>query len=95
MSALEGTVIDAKTKKSLAGVSVTATDTPLQSGTTVDTDGVGNYAFADLPPGTYTLQFEMDGYFPYTRDDIELKLNRTLRVNAELLPTSVGGEADS
>jgi len=95
MSALEGTVIDAKTRKPLAGVSVTATDTLPQSGTTVHTDAAGNYHLGTLEPGIYTLQFAMDGYDPYTRDGIELQMNRTIRVNGELLPTSVGAAASS
>jgi hypothetical protein len=94
MSTLVGTVIDAKDKEPLPGVSVTAS-TPQWPGKTVVTDAVGNYSLADLQPGIYTLQFVMDAYRTYTRDDIELQMNRTLRVNVELLPDITDAAASS
>jgi hypothetical protein len=94
MSALTGTVIDGSTRHPLPGVSVTATDMQ-QRAKTVDTDAAGDYHLEGLESGIYTLQFAMDGYVPYTRDDIELQMNRTIRVNAELLPMGTAGEAGS
>ena len=53
---LYGKVIDAETGYPLSGVKVTI------DGLTDYTDASGNYGFTGLPPGSYTLTFEKDGY---------------------------------
>ena len=88
-STIEGTIVDAATKKPVSDAVVTATSPSLNGEQTAVTDAQGNYGIAKLPPGTYTLRIEADGYRPYSRSGIDLKLNRTIRVNAELLPESV------
>jgi hypothetical protein len=82
-------VLDAATKKPIANAAVTATSPMLQGEQTVPTDAAGDYSIHDLPAGTYTLQMDADGYRPYTRSDIVLHMNLTIRINAELLPDSV------
>ncbi len=46
------------------------------------------YRIPQLPPGIYTLRFEKEAFQPYSRADITLRLDRTIRVNVELLPES-------
>ena len=53
---LYGNVTDAVTGSPISGVLVTL------DGMQVYTDAAGNYAFADLDPGEYVLQFSKDGY---------------------------------
>lgn len=89
-STIIGTVIDAQSRRPIADVVVTATSPNLQGEQTVVTDAQGNYRIPQLPPGVYTLRFENDSYKPYARSDIQLKLNRTIRVNVEMLPNSLG-----
>ena len=88
-STIIGTVINAQSRQPVANVVVTATSPNLQGEQTVVTDSQGNYRIAQLPPGVYTLRFEEEGYKPYARSDIQLRINRTIRVNVELLPESL------
>jgi outer membrane receptor protein involved in Fe transport len=85
-SVLTGTVTNAETHKPVADVLVTATSSALQGEQTAITDASGLYQLPQLPPGVYTLRFDSEGYKPLSRGDIALRLNRTIRVNTELLP---------
>jgi hypothetical protein len=65
--ALSGEVMDASGGR-LPGVAITATSTAGETlGTTV-TDDAGSYAFAELPAGTVSLRFEIDGFAAATED---------------------------
>ncbi|NVJ27363.1 TonB-dependent receptor [Myxococcus sp. AM011] len=89
-STMIGTVIDAQSRQPVPDVVVTATSPNLQGEQTVVTDAQGNYRIPQLPPGVYTLRFEKEQFKPYARSDVQLRLNRTIRVNVELLPESLG-----
>ncbi len=89
---LTGNVIDAATKVALADVVVTATSPNLQGEQVVVTDSTGLYRLPQLPPGTYSLRLEKDSYKPLVRGDISLRIDQTLRYNAELLPEAIVGE---
>nr|WP_244238200.1 von Willebrand factor type A domain-containing protein [Corallococcus terminator] len=81
-----GTISDIDAKTPVADVVITATASTLQREQIVVTDAQGNYRIPQLPPGVYTLRFEKETYKPHARVDIQLKANRTLRVNVELVP---------
>ncbi|MDY7229230.1 TonB-dependent receptor [Hyalangium rubrum] len=88
-SVIIGTVINAdpgSKQAPIPDVVVTATSPNLQGEQTVVTDASGQYRIPQLPPGVYTLRFDSSGFKPFTRSDIQLRLNRTIRVNVELLP---------
>jgi len=85
-SAIQGTLIDAQSRRKLADVVVTATSSSSDSEHLAVTDARGEYLLPALPPGDYSLRFEREEYKPYSRSAIQLRLNRTIRVNAELLP---------
>ncbi len=87
-SVIIGTVISADNKKPVSDVVVTATSPNLQGEQVVVTDAQGQYRIPQLPPGVYAVRFDKEGFKPYTRSDIQLRLDRTVRVNAELLPES-------
>ncbi|WP_426749467.1 TonB-dependent receptor [Myxococcus sp. Y35] len=89
-STIIGTVIDAQSRQPAADVVVTATSPNLQGEQVVVTDAQGNYRIPQLPPGDYTLRFEKEQFKPYARSAIQLRLNRTIRVNVELLPEALG-----
>ncbi len=88
-SVIIGTVVNADpaaNKAPLADVVVTATSPNMQGEQTVVTDKSGQYRIPQLPTGVYTLRFDAQGYKPFARSDVQLRLNRTIRVNVELLP---------
>lgn len=81
-----GRIINSADKKSLQDAVVTATSPSLQGEQVVVSDASGEYRIPQLPPGIYTLRVDMEGFRPYVRSDIQLRLDRTIRVNVELLP---------
>jgi hypothetical protein len=89
---LTGNVIDSATKGPIADVVVTATSPNLQGEQVAVTDGTGLYRIPQLPPGTYSLRLEREGYKPFLRGDITLRVDQTLRFNAELLPEAIQAE---
>jgi hypothetical protein len=89
---LTGTVTDAATGKPVADVVVTATSPNLQGEEIVVTDATGLYRIPQLPPGTYTLRLEKESFKPYSRGDINLRVDRTIRLNVQLQPESVQAE---
>jgi hypothetical protein len=89
---LTGTVVDSSTKAPAGDVVVTATSPQLQGEQVAVTDNTGTYRIPQLPPGVYTLRFEKETYKPFSRGEIQLDADRTLRLNVELLPESLKGE---
>ena len=82
-SNLTGSVIDAQSAV-LPGVTVTASSPALIGTQTAITEGNGSYRFASVPPGTYTLTFELTGFQTLSRTNIVLALGQTLTVDAQL-----------
>ena len=91
-SVLIGNVVDASTKAPVPDVVVTATSPSLQGEQVVVTDATGLYRVPQLPPGVYTLRFEKETFRPYSREQIDVAADRTLRLNVELLPEVAGAE---
>ncbi|MBF5043231.1 TonB-dependent receptor [Aggregicoccus sp. 17bor-14] len=89
---ITGTVSDSATHKPAPDVVVTATSPNLQGEQVVVTDATGQYRIPQLPPGNYTLRFEKEQFQPYSRTAIQLRVDRTIRVNVELLPTGLTEE---
>ncbi|NVJ09189.1 von Willebrand factor type A domain-containing protein [Myxococcus sp. AM001] len=85
ISTLIGTVRNAHQRRPIADVFVTASSPSLQGELRASTDAQGSYRIPQLPPGEYTLTFEKEGFKPYTRSAIQLRRNRTIRVDVELL----------
>jgi hypothetical protein len=80
---IQGRVTDAQGAV-LPGVTVTAASPALlgqQSGVTSDT---GNYRFPAVPPGVYTVTFELAGFNIVKREGIQITLGFTANVNIEL-----------
>lgn len=80
---LNGTVMDAHTRKPLRDVSVTIIGQTKKEMIKVS-DASGGYSFDDLKPGTYKLVFEKDGYKRQTREKVVIKANVLLQVNIEM-----------
>jgi hypothetical protein len=84
--ALTGVVTDNATGKPLDGVVVLVKSPNLQDEQITATDSSGFYRVAALPPGTYSIQFDKEGFFPNQRAGIALRSDTTLRVNSALAP---------
>src|SRR5262245_43699809 len=76
---ISGRVTDAS-GAALANVTVTLTSPVLLGAQTVTTDAGGGYNFRALPPGTYALAFEAEGFRRLSRSGLGVELARTLTV---------------
>src|SRR3954462_4232336 len=88
---LTGAVVDGATSKPVADVVVTATSAAQQGQQVVVTDAAGFYRIPNLAPGMYVLSLDRDQYSPFTGQDIALRADATIRVNAVLMP--IGAQA--
>ena len=69
----------------LPGVTVEASSPALiEKVRTVVTDGSGQYQIVSLPPGVYTVTFTLPGFSTVKREAIEVNVNFTATVNADL-----------
>jgi hypothetical protein len=65
------------------GVTVTALNKATNATRATVTNAVGLYDFPALPPGSYTVKTELDGFKTATRD-VELQVQQTVRLNFAL-----------
>lgn len=88
---LAGTVTDS-TGAALAGVTVTVTSPQLLGARMVQTNSSGDYVLALLPPGTYRMEFILDGFTTVMREDVRVGLDTTTDVDVPLTlgPLAVG-----
>ncbi len=82
---ISGKVVNAETKEPIPDVVVTATSPALLGERLLVTDIQGLYRIPELPPGLYTLRFDKEGFKPFSRSEIDLRPDRTVQVNVELL----------
>ena len=68
----------------LPGVTVTATSTSMIGTQTQVSNENGSYRFPAVPPGTYTLTFELAGFSTVKREGVQISLGFTGNVNAEM-----------
>ena len=80
---INGTVSD-NTGAVLPGVTVTATSPALIQPQVQVTGGDGGYRFLALPPGVYTIDFELTGFQNVKRQDVRVIINQTLTVDQQL-----------
>src|SRR5215470_17279980 len=73
----------------LPGVTVTASSPSLMGVQNTVTDAGGNYRFPALPPGTYTVAFELPGFNTLKRENIQIAMGFTAAVNVELAVASL------
>ena len=82
-------VITDNTGAVLPGVAVTAAGPALLQPQTTVTGADGTYRYPALPPGSYTVTFELSGFQTLKREDIRLGLNQTLTIDAQLQLSSL------
>ena len=73
----------------LPGVTVTASSPSMLGTQTAITNEQGIYRFPAVPPGTYTLTYELPGFNTLRREAIELRLGFTANINVELQVASL------
>src|SRR2546428_5485375 len=73
----------------LPGVTVTASSPSLMGVQTAVSDTSGNYRFPALPPGSYTVTFELPGFNTLKRENIQIAMGFTATVNVELAVASL------
>jgi hypothetical protein len=85
---IQGRVLDAQGAV-LPGVNVTATSVSMIGPQTTVTSETGNYRFPAVPPGVYTLTFDLSGFNSLKREGIQIALGFTATVNVELALATV------
>jgi hypothetical protein len=80
---IQGRVTDAQGAV-LPGVTITATSPSALGAQTTVSSETGNYRFPALPPGTYTVNYELTGFNTVRREGIQISLGFTANLNVEL-----------
>ncbi len=80
---INGTVTD-NTGAVLPGVTVTASSPALIQPQVQVTGGDGSYRFLALPPGVYSIDFELTGFNTVKRADVRVVINQTLSVDMQM-----------
>lgn len=88
-----GTITDI-TGATVAGAKVTAQETNTGTTRNTVTNDTGNFEFPNLPPGTYTITVEQNGFKKVSRGNVELAVNSTPRVDLALQPGNVTESID-
>lgn len=78
-----GTVTDAS-GATVAGVAVTLTNTGTAEKKAAQSDSNGSYQFLNLVPGTYRVEFAMQGFKRITRDEVAVRVDTAVRVDGAL-----------
>ncbi|MCF7806929.1 MAG: TonB-dependent receptor [Candidatus Marinimicrobia bacterium] len=81
---LAGTVRD-ENGSPLIGVNIIINDTPLGTASRED----GSYFIINIPPGTYTIRFQMIGYKVSVHENVQVVSDFTTRVSTQLEPVSL------
>jgi len=84
--AIVGTITDDEGEK-LPGVTITLTGANLMGSRTAITDNEGNFRFPALPPGTYTVKADLDGFTTVRQENINLTITTTLTIDLTLTPS--------
>ena len=83
-----GFVADAS-QSAIVGATVTLTNTGTNEKRTFQTDGAGNYSFANVPAGAYNVDIEKSGFKHFTQQNIQVSADIASRVDAALEVGSV------
>lgn len=80
---LTGRIVD-DTGAPLPGVTVTISSEVLMGTQFVQSDADGEFAFSALPPGTYTVKAELEGFVTVENSAVQVRLGRTTPVELAL-----------
>ncbi len=85
---INGTITD-DTGATVPGVTITATSPTLMGAQTAVSNADGLYRFPALPPGTYTLSYQLSGFSTVSREQIIVSLGFAATVNVRMVLASV------
>jgi hypothetical protein len=85
---LTGQVVDAQSA-AVPGVAVTVTSADNGEVRTYVTDASGKYVAPDLPPGRYTVEFQLAGFQAVKHTDVSVVLGRSFTLDATLAVSTV------
>src|SRR5438874_9796509 len=83
-----GTALDQQ-GAAVPGVTVTVSSPQLQGTRETVTDGVGEYRFLALPPGTYTVKATLASFKPVERTNVNVGLDQTITLPLTIVLASV------
>jgi hypothetical protein len=86
--AINGTVTDS-TKGVLPGVAVTLSGSSVMGAPSTTTGENGSFRFSAVPPGEYTLKFELSGFSTVIHEGVRVSVGFTATVNTELTPATI------
>ena len=81
---LQGSVVDANTKKPVQGVIVSICTNKCQERKEVTTDATGNFKVPQMPFGEVTIVLEKKGYKTYRREGVLLKEGMSIKLNMDI-----------
>ena len=73
----------------VANAKVTITETRTDVARSGQTNGSGNYTFADIAPGTYSVAVELSGFKKEVRQSVDVAINTSARVDIQLQPGDI------
>src|SRR5262249_55009170 len=79
----------------LPGVTITTTSPALQGERTAFSDVNGVYLIRGLPPGAYTVAFELASFRTSKQDNVQLSVGSTALANQSLALSPVAGTAQA
>lgn len=82
---ISGTVKDAGTKLPLTEAVITLSSNAFEGQKFAITDSAGTYKINNLPPGNYSITFEMEGYEKFVHDTVSLKDGMVLGLDYEMV----------
>src|SRR5262245_38814618 len=68
----------------LPGATVTVTNTQTSASVSQQANSAGVYVFPNLLPGIYNIKVEMDGFGGAARNQVELQIQQTIRLDFRL-----------
>jgi hypothetical protein len=68
----------------IPGATITATEVRTNISRTAVSNAAGAYTFTNTSPGTYRVEGELVGFKKFTRENVEVSVNTTIRVDIQL-----------
>ncbi len=87
-----GTIVGIVTDTSalpIPGATVTLASPAIQGVRSAVTDADGGYRYQTLPPGTYSLTFELPGFATLVREGVLVSIGRTVTINVQMTPAAI------
>lgn len=85
---ISGNIKDAKTKRPLIEAVITLSSSAFKGQKFAVTDSSGNYKINNLPEGSYTVAFEMEGYEKFVQPNLNLKEGSLVDMNYQMVKES-------